>query len=134
MDASDLLAPAERRLLDRHLGLVAANLDEQSVEAAFARAGFAVDLKEVIGTEFKEHAEERSPSGSRTLLRLARLRRLRAALIRERGEDIYNHVEANLHWELFLYLGKLQPTVYLLKRGAEGGHPSETVTQTPSNL
>ena len=36
--------------------------------------------------------------------------------IKERGEDIYNHIEANLHWELFGYLGKLQPTVYVLRR------------------
>jgi len=49
------------------------------------------------------------------LLRITRLRRLRSTLIQERGEDIYNHIEANLYWELFLFLGKLQPTVYVLK-------------------
>lgn len=114
--ATDLLAEEERRLLGRHLGNVASNLVELNVEGAFERAGLEVELKDVIGTEFKEHAEERSHLGSRTLLRLARLHRLRTALIQERGEELYNHVEANLHWELFLYLGKLQPTVYVLRR------------------
>jgi hypothetical protein len=35
---------------------------------------------------------------SRTLLRIARLRRLRRSLVESHGEEIYNHVEANLHW------------------------------------
>jgi len=113
--ATDLLAPEERGLLERHLGLVASSLVEHRVEEAFRHAGFAVEIKEVIGSEFKEHAEERSHSGSRMLLRITRLRRLRSTLIQERGEDIYNHIEANLYWELFLFLGKLQPTVYVLK-------------------
>jgi hypothetical protein len=38
-------------------------------------------------------------------------------VIRSHGEDIYRHVEANLHWELFQFLGKLQPVMCLLRRG-----------------
>lgn len=53
---------------------------------------------------------------SRALLRLSRLRRQRDALVERFGQDIYDHVEANLHWEAFQFLGKLLPTVYILKR------------------
>jgi ubiquinone/menaquinone biosynthesis C-methylase UbiE len=114
--ATDLLAPKERELLERHMGNVSANLVEQNVEEAFDGAGLAIERNEAIGTEFKEYAEERTQPASRTLLQIARLRRLRASLVESHGEDIYDHVEANLHWELFQFLGKLQPTVYVLRR------------------
>jgi SAM-dependent methyltransferase len=116
--ATGLLTADERRLLDRHLGNVPANLSREHVEAAFARAGLRIERREVVGSEFKEFAEEHTQPGSRTLLRLARLRRLRGRLEREVAAELLDHVEANLHWELFGYLGKLEPTVYVLVRGA----------------
>jgi SAM-dependent methyltransferase len=112
---TDLLTPQEFELLERHMGNVSSNLVERNVEEAFDSAGLAIERKEAIGTECKEYREERTHPGSRTLLRIARLRRLRRSLIESHGEEIYNHVEANLHWELFQFLGKLQPTVYVLR-------------------
>ena len=38
----------------------------------------------------------------------------RDELVRRFGQDIYDHVEANLHWDTFQFLGKLLPTVYVL--------------------
>jgi hypothetical protein len=32
------------------------------------------------------------------------------------GEEIYGHIEANLHWGVHQFLGKLLPTVYLLRK------------------
>jgi SAM-dependent methyltransferase len=114
--ATDLLAPQEFELLERHLGNVSSNLVERNVEEAFESAGLAIERKDAIGTEFKEHTEERTQAASRTLLRIARLHRLRTSLVQGHGEDIYDHVEANLHWEIFQFLGKLRPTVYVLRR------------------
>jgi ubiquinone/menaquinone biosynthesis C-methylase UbiE len=114
--ATDLLLPGELEMLERHMGNVSSNLAERHVEAAFGSASLVIERKEVIGTEFKEYAEERTQPASRTLLRIARLRRLRSSIVESHGEDIYNHVEANLHWEVFQFLGKLQPTVYVLRR------------------
>jgi SAM-dependent methyltransferase len=113
--ATDLLAPQDFEMLEHHLGNVSANLVERTVEEAFDSAGLAIERKDAIGTEYKEYTEERTHPGSRTLLRIARLRRLQRSLIESHGEDIYNHVEANLHWEVFQFLGKLQPTVYVLR-------------------
>jgi hypothetical protein len=101
---------------DRHLGNIPANLVEQNVEGAFARAGFMIGRKDVIGTEWREYLEERTKPASRALLRLSRLRRQEEALVEKFGRDIYEHVEANLHWEVFQFLGKLVPTVYVLSR------------------
>jgi ubiquinone/menaquinone biosynthesis C-methylase UbiE len=114
--ATDRMSERETEMIDRNLGNVPANLVERNVEAAFARAGLTVELKERIGSEWREHAEEHVGGVSKALLRLSRLRRQRAALVERFGADIVDHVEANLHWEPFLLLGKLQPTVYVLAR------------------
>jgi ubiquinone/menaquinone biosynthesis C-methylase UbiE len=113
---TDRLTAQEADMLNRHLGNVPANLVEANVEAAFARAGFAIAQKNAIGTEWREYVEERRGTVSRALLRLSRLRRQRDELVQRFGQDIYDHVEANLHWETFQFLGKLLPTVYILKR------------------
>lgn len=115
--ATDLLEPQERQLVvGQNLTLVEANLDAAKVENAFARAGLVVELKEVIGTEWREHAEERTPVTSRDLLRLARLRRLRAEIVAAVGEELYGHLESNLHWSAYQFLGKLAPTIYVLRK------------------
>jgi hypothetical protein len=113
--ATELLEPGEAVMLRRHLSTIYANLDEQRMEKAFADAGLVVVRKEVIGTEWREHAEERNRPASQALLRLARLRRLRGEIIDRAGIDIYEHIEANLHWLVWQFLGKLQPTLYELE-------------------
>lgn len=114
--ATDLLSAKEAELLNRALGIVPANLVERTVENAFERAGATIDRKELIGTEWREYAEERSRPTSQALLQLSRLRRQREVLIEQVGPDIYAHVEANLHWLVFLFLGKLVPAIYVLRR------------------
>jgi ubiquinone/menaquinone biosynthesis C-methylase UbiE len=114
--ATERLSDQEGELLAQHLGNIPANLIEANVEAAFGRAGFAVERKDVIGTEWREHVEEQRGAVSRALLRLSRLRRQREALVQRFGQEIYDSVEANLHWEVFQFLGKLLPVVYILKR------------------
>jgi hypothetical protein len=53
---------------------------------------------------------------SRDLLRLARLRRQSSRIVEKVGQDIYDHVQSNLHWAVYQFLGKLQPTLYLLRK------------------
>jgi SAM-dependent methyltransferase len=113
---TDRLSAEEADMMNRHLGNVPANLVEANVEDVFASAGFATERKDAIGTEWREYVEERRGTVSRALLRLSRLRRQRDALVQRYGQDIYDHVEANLHWETFQFLGKLLPTVYILRR------------------
>jgi cyclopropane fatty-acyl-phospholipid synthase-like methyltransferase len=115
--ATELLTSDEAEMMSRHLGNVMVNLEETTLEAAFADAGLVIEEKDVIGTEWREYAEERTQPVSRALLRLARLRRTREAVVAAHGEDVYQHVEANLHWEVYQFLGKLRATVYVLKLG-----------------
>jgi hypothetical protein len=101
-------------MLHRHLGNVPENLYRGHVETAFARAGLRIGRTVEIGTEWREHAEERAQPVSQALLRLARLRRQHDAVVADHGQDVYDHVEANLHWEVFQLLGKLEPVVFVL--------------------
>jgi SAM-dependent methyltransferase len=56
---TDRLTTQEAEMMNRHLGNVPANLVEANVERAFAGAGWAIERKDVIGTEWREHLEER---------------------------------------------------------------------------
>lgn len=113
--ATDRLDPGEVDMLRRHFGHVHHNLDEPHLEVAFSTAGLAVERRDSIGTQWREWAEERTQPVSQALLRLARLRRLRTSVVAARGQDVYDHVEANLHWLLFQFLGKIEPVTYLLR-------------------
>ena len=115
--ATDRLEPKEAQmLLGQSLVAVADNLVEENVEDAFRRAGLAIVVKDEIGTEWREYTEERWQTVSHHLLQLARLRRLRDRIIEQAGEDIYAHIESNLHWLVYQFLGKLLPTIYVLRK------------------
>jgi len=115
--STDLLEPKEAELLiGQNLALVAANLVAGNVEAAFNKARLEVAVKDEIGTDWREYAEERSQPASQALLRLARLRRQRDNIVKQAGRDIYSHIESNLHWEVFQFLGKLLPVIYVLHK------------------
>lgn len=114
--ATNRLHSEDAALLAQSLAVVPANLVEATLVAAFERAGLAVAVSNVIGTEWREHAEERTQPVSRDLLRLARLRRQRERIVEEAGEDIYEHIESNLHWSVYQFLGKLVPVIYVLQK------------------
>jgi ubiquinone/menaquinone biosynthesis C-methylase UbiE len=114
--ATDLMSEKEVEMMNRALADVPANLVERNVEEAFVEAGFVIERKDVIGSEWREHDEERTKPVSHSLLQLSRLRRQRAELVEQVGLDIYEHVEAHLHWLVFMFLGKVLPTIYILRR------------------
>ena len=115
--ATERLDGGDAEMMRRHLGNVDGNLHAGQLEAAFQRARLQIERKDPIGTEWREYMEEQTQPVSRALLRLSRLRRQRADIIAEHGKDIYQHIEANLHWEVFQFLGKLLPVVYVLTPG-----------------
>ncbi|MCU1595343.1 MAG: putative methyltransferase [Frankiales bacterium] len=92
-------------------------VDEAQLESAFASAGLVVERKEVLGTEWREYDEERTKPVSQSLLRLARLRRQRSALVERFGSSVVDAADSSLQWGLFLILGKLKPVAYVLAPG-----------------
>jgi ubiquinone/menaquinone biosynthesis C-methylase UbiE len=115
--ATELFEPREAEMIHGPLGNVPANLDEEFMEAAFARAGLLIDRKDVIGTEWRERDEEEGRPTSQNLLRLARLRRRRDEIVAEYRQEMYDVAQASLQWMTYQLLGKLKPTMYVLRRG-----------------
>lgn len=111
---TERLDGADLEMMRRHLGWLEENVRRANMESGFAQAGFVIEAAIELETEWREYAEERTQPASRSLLRLARLRRQRDAIVEWRGQAIYDHIEANLHYEIFLFLGKLTPVVHLL--------------------
>lgn len=114
--ATERLDGSDAAMMARHLGNVPGGLDRTATETAFAAAGLVAEAVHEVGSEWAEHAEEVDQQASRALLRLSRLRRQRDEVVAEHGRDGYEHVEANLHWPVFLLTGKLSPVVHVLRR------------------
>ncbi|WP_176522763.1 class I SAM-dependent methyltransferase [Blastococcus aggregatus] len=110
------LTTSDRELLAHHRGVVPANMDSARLMAIYAESGLLLEQTIEIGTRWREHAEERTQPVSRKLLQLARLRRQRDELTTTYGPDDVAHVEANLHWELWQFLGLTLPSVHVLRR------------------
>lgn len=115
---TDSLNSNDRAILRGHMGNIDENLDRPWLEQRFVSAGFEIDAVRSVGTEWREHAEARTQPVSTALLRLARLRRRTDEIVADHGQAIFNHLEANLHWELFQFLGKLDPLSYTLRHPA----------------
>ncbi len=114
--ATELVSEQDEALLRSHMGNVYGNLDRSRLETAFTEAGLLIEHVDEIGTQWREYAEERTGPVSRKLLQLARLRRRWDELVSVHGLSAVKHVEANLHWEVFQFLGKLLPIVYTLRK------------------
>jgi hypothetical protein len=105
----------EAEMMNRHLGMSPPILPRRTSSVPSQERVGRSSAKDVIGTEWREHLEERGGTVSRSLLRFVMV----AAAARRAGgcfgQDSYDHVEANLHWDTFRFLGTLLPTVYVLR-------------------
>jgi hypothetical protein len=108
----------EAAWLSAAFGLVPESMDEQAVEAAFQAAGFQMHSKEPLGSELMEWVEEHEGRASRELMRLARMLRKPAYYQELLGAGRYEVALANYHWGLYILLGKLSPTLYVLRKNA----------------
>src|SRR5262245_33924536 len=114
--ATDRLAGADLEMMRRHLGWLEGQVRRKDMEHAYTQAGLVIERTEEIGTEWREYVDERTQSSTTALLRLSRLRRQRDEIVAWRGQEIYDHIEANLHYETFIMLGKFEPVVQVLRK------------------
>ncbi|MGD2079350.1 MAG: class I SAM-dependent methyltransferase, partial [Chloroflexota bacterium] len=98
------------------LGVVAGNLAQERLEAAFEQAGLTIHRTEVIGGERLEYYEEQSGYYSRELLRLARMQRDPQRYIQLLGAERYQVTVALYTLSISLLIGKLIDVVYWLKK------------------
>ena len=116
--ATGRMEPKEAAWLYASFGLVPESMDEGSVEAAFRAAGFQLRSKEPLGSELMEWVEEHEGRASRELMRLARMLRRPEYYQELLGARRYEVALANYHWALYILLGKLSPTLYVLRKNA----------------
>jgi len=116
--ATGRMEPKEAAWLYASFGLVPESMDQGAVEAAFQAAGFQIHFKEPLGSELMEWVEEHEGRASRELMRLARMLRKPEYYQELLGASRYEVALANYHWALYILLGKLSPTLYVLQKTA----------------
>jgi SAM-dependent methyltransferase len=115
--ATDLLEPIEAQRLYGDFALVAANMDAGYWESCARDAGFAIVERDEVGGEWREWWEaDGGRKTSQNLLRASQLVRDRERLTRELGASGYAFAMADQLWGIYQLIGKLCPTIYLLRR------------------
>lgn len=115
--ATDLLEPQEAARLYAALAIVPANMDCDRFERLAEDAGFSIVRKELQGSESREYAlEHGTVSFDGMLLRLSRMRRLEAELVREYGREFYEAAYHSELWGVYQLLGKLFNYIHVLAK------------------
>ncbi|MEO8607769.1 MAG: methyltransferase domain-containing protein [Chloroflexota bacterium] len=114
--ATDLMEPKELAAICEPIGVQVANLAPDYMETIFKSVGLNVEIKEDIGAEFIEHIDERDGRYSKELLRVGRMVRAEDYFRAELGDAHYELALAVYRWSIYLLLGKLSMTIYLLRK------------------
>ena len=117
--STDTMEPAEARRLYAANAIIAANMAPSYFEEMANWAGFAITTRDVMDSEWRERwAEEGSTAPQDALLQIARLRRQEDELVGRFGRARYETAWGDRIWGIYQLLGKLCPTVYLLRKPA----------------
>jgi ubiquinone/menaquinone biosynthesis C-methylase UbiE len=114
--ATDLLEPKEAAWLYEILDIVPENMSPAHFEETCDTAGLQMHLREEIGSEWLEYAEEQQEHYSQEILHIARMKRAHASLVADFGQSAYDVMLAVHLWNISLLLGKLNSTVYVLRK------------------
>lgn len=122
--ATDLLGPKEADYLYAIGHLVAENMSATSFEHALKAASLQTPSKEILGSQCYEYYFEPEYQDAKVflqedaLLKIARLRGKRDALVAEFGREIVNSAESTLLWHTYHLLGKFTNVVYTARKPA----------------
>lgn len=116
--ATDRLEPREAGAIYANLAIVPERMKPEHFETDASQAGFALESRDVIGSEWREAWEEDgSGRTSRQLLHAARLLRAGDELAAELGDVPYRVELASALWGVYQMIGKLEPRIYVLRKG-----------------
>jgi SAM-dependent methyltransferase len=118
--ATPLLEPGEARRLYENHSIVPENMDWHYLEEIAEAVGFRIETVDVIGSEWREFRVEsgRDDVGA-DLMTLARMRRHEVELVERFGRSRYEATISDILWGVYLLLGKLSSSIYVLR--APGG-------------
>lgn len=112
--ATPLLEANEQARLCADLAQIPERLDGDDFEATVVAAGFAIEARETLGSEWLEHLLE-NEDAERRLLRASRLHRRPERFIAEMGLIPYRVFRGNNLWTIYKMIGKLEDRVYVLR-------------------
>lgn len=119
--ATPLLESGEARRLYEIHSIVPENMDPDYLEELAQAVGFTIETRDVIGSEWREYRAECGMDDiGRDLMTLARMRRAEAELVGRFGRGRYEATIADLLWSVYLLLGKLSSSIYVLRKPADG--------------
>lgn len=120
--ATPYMEPGEARRLYEIHSIVPENMDPEYLEEVAVSVGFEIDLVDVIGSEWREFRVETGLDDiGQDLMTVARMRRAEAELVERFGRSRYEATLADLLWGIYLLLGKLSSSIYLLRKPAASG-------------
>jgi len=112
--ATDLMEPREAEYLWAEAASVAERMSVANFESATARAGFAIEGLDLVGSEWYE-ANQESGTSPNYALQISRLRRNKDEYIEQIGEVAFRGVYANALWAVYILIGKLETRLYVLR-------------------
>ena len=117
--ATPWLEPGEASRLFAATAVHQPSTDPSVFDAAVADAGLVVERRDVLGSEWREQAEESAPRGigptGRSMLRLARLLRRPDHYRKMLGDRTYEVEVGNCLWGVSHMVGKLSDEVLVLR-------------------
>ncbi len=115
--ATDRLEPVEAARLFAATATVAANMDRSYFERTADEAGLAIESADALDGEWRESMVELGKwDAGEALLAISRLCRREPQLVERYGRNRVEAALANNQWGVYQLLGKLQPTIYVLRR------------------
>jgi ubiquinone/menaquinone biosynthesis C-methylase UbiE len=115
--ATDQLEPGEARRLIEPFAIDAANMRPAHFEQSAVDAGFDIVERDEIGSEWREWWQaDGSRRTSESLARAGKLVRGREAIVAQFGVDAWSFAMADQLWGIYQMIGKLCPTLYVLRR------------------
>lgn len=109
------MEPGEEEQLWRGGAEVPENSNRAYFEQAITDAGLRIEHREELGSEWREHGEERGGNAGRQLLRVARLLREPERYKALIGEEVYNAEIGNCLYGIYQMIGKLSAVLYVLR-------------------
>jgi ubiquinone/menaquinone biosynthesis C-methylase UbiE len=120
--ATPLLEPGEARRLYENHSIVPENMDWHYLEEVVEAVGFTIETVDIVGSEWREfRVESGRDDVGRDLMALARMRRDETALVERFGRSRYEATIADILWGVYLLLGKLSSSIYVLRAPGSDG-------------
>ena len=119
--ASDEMSLPETENFVESLGIAEKGLDISYAEELIEE-NFLIIEKRIIGSQFTQNTVEGNKDKSQAaedLLKVARLLTCKDKYIEKYGEKTYRIVLAEAKWAVYILLGKLEPTVFIIKKNED---------------